>query len=47
MSLGQSLYQTFYNIIDAAVVIVSMPIVPIVIFARRRTISGLSAEAVK
>jgi ABC-type glycerol-3-phosphate transport system permease component len=41
--LGQSQYQTFYNLIDAAVVIISIPIALIVIFAQRRIVSGLTA----
>ncbi len=47
VSLGQSMYQTFYNLIDAAVVIISVPIALIVIFAQRRIISGLTAGAIK
>jgi ABC-type glycerol-3-phosphate transport system permease component len=47
VSLGQSMYQTFYNLIDAAVVIISVPIALIVIFAQRRIISGLTAGALK
>jgi ABC-type glycerol-3-phosphate transport system permease component len=40
---GQSQYQTFYNLIDAAVVIISIPIVLLVLFAQRRIVSGLTA----
>ena len=47
VSLGQSPYQTFYNLIDAAVVIISIPIAIIVILAQRRIVSGLTAGAVK
>jgi trehalose/maltose transport system permease protein len=47
VNLGHSQYQTFYNLIDAAVVIVSIPIALIVIFAQRRIVSGLTAGAVK
>lgn len=47
VNLGQSQYQTFYNLIDAAVVIISIPIAVIVIFAQRRIVSGLTAGAVK
>jgi ABC-type glycerol-3-phosphate transport system permease component len=43
VSLGQSQYQTFYNLIDAAVVIISVPIALLVIFAQRRIVSGLTA----
>jgi ABC-type glycerol-3-phosphate transport system permease component len=40
-------YQTFYNLTDAAVVIISLPIALLVIFAQRRIISGLTAGALK
>ena len=43
MTLGQSQYQTFYNLIDAAVVIISVPIALMVLFAQRRIVSGLTA----
>jgi ABC-type glycerol-3-phosphate transport system permease component len=42
-TFGQSAYQTFYNLIDAAVVIVSIPIALLVLFAQRRIVSGLTA----
>jgi ABC-type glycerol-3-phosphate transport system permease component len=42
-NLGTSQYQVFYNLIDAAVVIISVPIALLVIFAQRRIISGLTA----
>jgi ABC-type glycerol-3-phosphate transport system permease component len=42
-TFGQSQYQTFYNLIDAAVVIISIPIVLLVLFAQRRIVSGLTA----
>jgi ABC-type glycerol-3-phosphate transport system permease component len=42
-NLGQSQYQTFYNLIDAMVVIITLPIALIVLFAQRRIISGLTA----
>jgi ABC-type glycerol-3-phosphate transport system permease component len=42
-TFGQSQYQTFYNIIDAAVVIISIPIALLVLFAQRRIVSGLTA----
>ena len=40
---GQSAFQTFYNLIDAAVVIISIPIAVLVLFAQRRIVSGLTA----
>jgi ABC-type glycerol-3-phosphate transport system permease component len=43
INLGQSQYQTFYNLIDAMVVIITLPIALIVLFAQRRIISGLTA----
>ena len=43
VTLGQSPYQTFYNLIDAAVVIISLPIAVLVLFAQRRIVSGLTA----
>jgi ABC-type glycerol-3-phosphate transport system permease component len=43
MNLGQSQYQTFYNLIDAMVVIITLPIALIVLIAQRRIISGLTA----
>jgi trehalose/maltose transport system permease protein len=42
-TFGQSQYQTFYNLIDAAVVIISIPIALLVLFAQRRIVSGLTA----
>jgi ABC-type glycerol-3-phosphate transport system permease component len=42
-TFGQSQYQTFYNLIDAAVVIISIPIAVLVLFAQRRIVSGLTA----
>jgi ABC-type glycerol-3-phosphate transport system permease component len=42
-NLGNSQYQVFYNLIDAAVVIISLPIALLVIFAQKRIISGLTA----
>jgi ABC-type glycerol-3-phosphate transport system permease component len=47
VQLGQSQYQVFYNLIDAAVVIISIPIAVIVILAQRRIVSGLTAGAIK
>jgi ABC-type glycerol-3-phosphate transport system permease component len=43
INLGQSQYQTYYNLIDAMVVIITLPIALIVLFAQRRIISGLTA----
>jgi ABC-type glycerol-3-phosphate transport system permease component len=43
VNLGQSQYQTFYNLIDAAVVVITLPIALIVLLAQRRIISGLTA----
>ena len=42
-TFGQSEYQTFYNLIDAAVVIISVPIALLVLFAQRRIVAGLTA----
>lgn len=47
VTLGHTQYQTFYNRIDAAVVLVTLPVALIVIFAQRRIISGLTAGALK
>jgi ABC-type glycerol-3-phosphate transport system permease component len=47
VNLGQSQFQVFYNRIDAAVVIISLPIVLLVLLAQRRIVSGLTAGAVK
>ncbi len=43
VALGQSQYQTFYNLIDAAVVIITLPVAIIMLLAQRRIISGLTA----
>ncbi|HTW20646.1 MAG TPA: carbohydrate ABC transporter permease [Mycobacteriales bacterium] len=43
VNLGQSQFQVFYNRIDAAVVIISIPIALLVLFAQRRIVSGLTA----
>ncbi|MHB2023710.1 MAG: carbohydrate ABC transporter permease [Mycobacteriales bacterium] len=43
VTFGQSQYQVFYNRIDAAVVIISIPIALLVLFAQRRIVSGLTA----
>jgi ABC-type glycerol-3-phosphate transport system permease component len=42
-TFGQSGYQTYYNLIDAAVVIISIPIALLVLAAQRRIVSGLTA----
>jgi len=42
-TFGQSGYQTYYNLIDAAVVIISIPIALLVLFAQRRIVAGLTA----
>ncbi|MGH9068250.1 MAG: carbohydrate ABC transporter permease [Acidimicrobiales bacterium] len=47
VNLGQSKFQVFYNRIDAAVVIISIPIAVIVLLAQRRIVSGLTAGALK
>jgi ABC-type glycerol-3-phosphate transport system permease component len=40
---SQSGYQTYYNLISAAVVIISIPIALLVLFAQRRIVAGLTA----
>lgn len=47
VSFGQSQFQIFYNRIDAAVVVITLPVVLLVLFAQRRIVSGLTAGAVK
>lgn len=47
VNLGQSQYQVYYNQIDAAVVVVTLPVALIVLFAQRRIVSGLTAGALK
>jgi ABC-type glycerol-3-phosphate transport system permease component len=42
-TFGQSGYQVYYNLIDAAVVIISIPIALLVLFAQRRIVAGLTA----
>jgi ABC-type glycerol-3-phosphate transport system permease component len=42
-TFGQSQFQTFYNQIDAAVVVISIPIAALVLLAQRRIVSGLTA----
>lgn len=43
VTFGQSQFQVFYNRIDAAVVIITIPIALLVLFAQRRIVSGLTA----
>ena len=47
VDLGQSQYQVFYNQIDAAVVVITLPVALLVLLAQRRIMSGLTAGAVK
>jgi ABC-type glycerol-3-phosphate transport system permease component len=47
VGLGHSQFQVFYNRIDAAVVMITLPVALLVIFAQRRIISGLTAGALK
>lgn len=47
VALGHTQYQTYYNRIDAAVVMITLPVALLVIFAQRRIISGLTAGALK
>jgi ABC-type glycerol-3-phosphate transport system permease component len=42
-TFGFSQFQVYYNLIDAAVVIISIPIALLVLFAQRRIVSGLTA----
>ncbi len=42
-TFGFSQFQTYYNLIDAAVVIISIPVALLVLFAQRRIVSGLTA----
>ncbi|HET9090923.1 MAG TPA: carbohydrate ABC transporter permease [Acidimicrobiales bacterium] len=43
VTFGQSQFQVFYNRIDAAVVIISVPIAALVLILQRRIVSGLTA----
>lgn len=43
VNLGQSQFQVFPNLVDAAVVVVTIPIAAIVILAQRRIVSGFTA----
>lgn len=47
VNLGQSQYQVFYNRIDAAVVVVTVPVALLVVLAQRRIVAGLTAGGVK
>ena len=47
VNLGQSQYHVFYNRIDAAVVVATIPIVIVVLLAQRRIVSGLTAGSLK
>jgi ABC-type glycerol-3-phosphate transport system permease component len=47
VQFGQSQYVTFFNRIDAAVVIITIPIAILVLIAQRRIVSGLTAGSVK
>lgn len=47
VNLGQSQYQVFHNRIDAAVVVITLPVVGLVLLAQRRIVSGLTAGAIK
>lgn len=42
-----SKYTTYYNILDAMVVLTALPIVALVLLAQRRIVSGLTAGAVR
>jgi ABC-type glycerol-3-phosphate transport system permease component len=42
VNFGQSQFQVFYNRIDAAVVIITIPIALLVLFAQRRIVTGLT-----
>ncbi|HVC23871.1 MAG TPA: carbohydrate ABC transporter permease [Candidatus Dormibacteraeota bacterium] len=44
---GQSQYETFFNRIDAAVVVITIPIAILVLIAQRRIVSGLTAGSLK
>jgi ABC-type glycerol-3-phosphate transport system permease component len=45
--LGQTKYQTFYNLTDAAVMVTVLPIFALVLLAQRRIVSGLTSGAVR
>jgi ABC-type glycerol-3-phosphate transport system permease component len=45
--LGQTKYQTFYNLTDASVMVTVLPIFALVLLAQRRIVSGLTSGAVR
>jgi ABC-type glycerol-3-phosphate transport system permease component len=47
VNFGQSAFQVYYNRIDAAVVIITIPIAVLVLLAQRRIVAGLTAGAVR
>ena len=47
VNLGQSQFQVFYNRIDAAVVIITVPVAALVLVAQRRIVTGLTAGALR
>lgn len=47
VNFGQSQYQVFYNRIDAAVVIITIPVALLVLVAQRRIVAGLTGGALK
>jgi trehalose/maltose transport system permease protein len=47
VNLGQSQFQVFYNRIDAAVVVTTLPVALVVLFGQRRIVAGLTAGALK
>lgn len=47
VNLGQTQFQVFYNLIDAAVVITTIPIVVLVLLAQRQIVAGLAAGGLK
>jgi ABC-type glycerol-3-phosphate transport system permease component len=42
-----SKYTTYYNVLDAMVILTSLPIIGLVLLAQRRIVSGLTAGAVR
>jgi ABC-type glycerol-3-phosphate transport system permease component len=47
VNLGQSQYQVFYNVIDAGVVVTTLPIVILMLLAQRRIVAGLATGGVR
>jgi ABC-type glycerol-3-phosphate transport system permease component len=47
VNLGQSQYQVFYNVIDAGVVVTTLPIVILMLIAQRRIVAGLATGGVR